>query len=245
MIKELEDYNWFPKILRRFQMEYIGSIIKWLHFYGPLVPVLQTLLKENNTDRIQDLCSGSGMPAIYIQNQIGDGYKTILSDKFPEHSFANTLTVHYLQQESDVLQLFPEQTMCYTMYNAFHHFTDLQKQQIIKKMQAANVSFVFAEILEPDIFTLIKIVFTTTILQVVTAPFVHPFSLMRLLFTYIIPVNLFTVTYDGIISVFKSKSVKQYQKLLCGLANGRYEISVHRYNSWKGAVICIKGNLKK
>ena len=57
MIKELEDYNWFPKILRRFQMEYIGSIIKWADYYQPLVLITNKLLKENNINIIQDLCS--------------------------------------------------------------------------------------------------------------------------------------------------------------------------------------------
>ena len=245
MIKELEDYNWFPKIFRRFQMEYIGSIIKWVHFYQPLVPVFKILLKENNTNTIHDLCSGSGLPAVYIQKQMGDEYKTILTDRFPESSFVNTDMVNYLQEVSDVMKLLPGQGKCYTMYNAFHHFNHQQQQQIILKLQTANAPFVFAEILEPDIFTLIKIIFTTTIVQLTTAPFVHPFSLLRLLFTYIIPVNLFTVTYDGIISVIRSKSVKQYEKLLQEMVNNRYQLSVHRYSGWKGTVICITGNPKK
>ncbi len=245
MIKELEDYNWFPKIFRRFQMEYIGSIIQWVHFYQPLVPVLKTILEENNINTIHDLCSGSGMPAVYIQEQMGDKYKTILTDKFPESSFVNTTTVNYLQEEADVMGLLSEHARCYTMYNAFHHFNHQQQQQIIQKLQTANVPFVFAEILEPDFFTLIKIIFTTTVLQLLTTPFVRPFSLLRLLFTYIIPVNVFTVTYDGVVSVLKSKSVKQYQKLLEEVTKSSYALSVHKYSSWKGTVICIKGNPKK
>jgi hypothetical protein len=226
-------------------MEYIGSIIQWVQFYQPIVPVLKILLKENRTNTIHDLCSGSGLPAVYMQEQIGDKYATILTDKFPDSSFSNTRMVTYLKQESDVMELLPEAGKCFTMYNAFHHFNQQQQQQIIQKLQTANAPFFFAEILEPDIFTLIKIIFTTTILQLFTAPFVHPFSLLRVLFTYIIPVNIFTVTYDGVVSVLKSKSVKQYQKLLQEVTNSSYELSVQRYSSWKGAVICIKGNPKK
>ena len=245
MIKELEDYNWFPKIFRRFQMEYIGSIIQWVHFYQPIVPVLKILLEQNNVNTIHDLCSGSGLPAVYMQEQMGDKYATILTDKFPDSSFVNTSMVNYLKQESDVMELLPEDGKCYTMYNAFHHFSYQQQQQIIQKLQTANTPFVFAEILESDVFTLIKIIFTTTVLQLLTAPFVRPFSLLRLLFTYIIPVNVFTVTYDGVVSVVKSKTVKQYQKLLQEVTISSYELNVHKYSSWKGTVICIKGNPKK
>ena len=245
MIKELEDYNWFPKILRRFQMEYIGSIIKWADYYQPLVLITNKLLKENNINIIQDLCSGSGMPAVYMQEQIGDNYTTILSDKFPEPSFVNSTTVNYLQQETDVLHLLPQQEIMYTMYNAFHHFSDEDKVRLLQKFQQANAPFIIAEILQPDLLTLGKIFFTTTILQLIAVPFVQPFSLLRLLFTYIIPVNLFTITYDGMVSVFKSRSVKQYQQLIQSISNENYNIYVDRYSSWKGAVICIKGNPKK
>ncbi len=245
MIKELEDYNWFPQLFRHFQAAYIGSIIKWTKFYQPLVPVVQQLLNENKIDKIQDLCSGSGMPAVFMQQQMSGHNKTILSDKFPEQSFANTENVIYLNTETDVLLLQPERNTCYTMYNSFHHFTDSEQEQVLKNLQAANAPFVIAEILEPDFFTMIKIIFTTTLIQLLTAPFVKPFSLLRLLFTYIIPVNIFTVTYDGIISVLKSKSVQQYQNLVNKTANGNYEMTVHKINTWKGAITYIKGNPKK
>jgi hypothetical protein len=53
---------------------------------------------------------------------------------------------------------------------------------------------------------LLKIIFTTTIGQIILTPFVKPFSWMRLVFTYIIPINLFTITWDGVVSVLKSES---------------------------------------
>lgn len=245
MIKELEDYNWFPKLFRQYQAAYIGSIITWVNFYKPLVPVVQQLLNENKINKIQDLCSGSGMPAVFMQHQLRGDYKTILSDKFPELSFTDTENIIYLKKETDVLLLKPEHNTCYTMYNAFHHFTGSEQQHLLKNLQAANAPFIIAEILEPDFFTLTKIVFTTTIIQLLTAPFVKPFSLLRLLFTYIIPVNILTVTYDGVISVFKSKSVQQYQNLVNIIAHENYEITIHKINNWKGTITYIKGNPKK
>jgi hypothetical protein len=245
MIKELEDYNWFPQLFRHFQTAYIGSIITWTKFYKPLVPVVQHLLNENKINNIQDLCSGSGMPAVFMQQQLSGDYKTTLSDKFPVQSFTKTKNVIYLKKETDVLLLKPEHDTCYTMYNAFHHFTDSEQQQLLKSLQAANAPFVIAEILEPDFFTMIKIIFTTTVMQLLTAPFVKPFSLLRLLFTYIIPVNLITVTYDGVISVFKSKSAQQYQNLVNKTANGNYEMTVHKIRNWKGTITYIKGNPQK
>jgi hypothetical protein len=88
---------------------------------------------------------------------------------------------------------------------------------------------------------MIKIIFTTTILQLCTAPFVKPFSFVRLFFTYIIPVNLFTVTYDGIISVLKSKTAIKYRELFSNIATNSFKISVTKIKSWKINIVYIKG----
>jgi len=87
----------------------------------------------------------------------------------------------------------------------------------------------------------IKIIFTATVIQLLTAPFVKPFSLLRLLFTYIIPVNLFTVAYDGVISVLSSKTAAQYTGLLNNISTQSYRITVNRVNNWKGNLVYIKG----
>jgi hypothetical protein len=128
------------------------------------------------------------------------------------------------------------------MYNAFHHFEPVQQTVLVKKMVLNKNAFIFAEIMEPGILTVIKILFTTTILQIILAPFIKPFSWLRLFFTYIIPVNLFTVSYDGVISVLKSRSSVDYHHRLSGLSTAEFEVTVRRFPNWKGAVVCITGN---
>ena len=108
-------------------------------------------------------------------------------------------------------------------------------------MAVNNAPFLIAEILEPGIINSIKIFFTTTLLQLLTAPFVKPFSAARLFFTYIIPVNLFTVTYDGIISVIKSKTAKQYSEVLKNISTPTYTISIKTIHNFKGNIVYIKG----
>ena len=241
MVKELEDQAWFPDVFRRYQVEYIGSIVTWFKFYSPLVADIQKLTDENKTIVIQDLCSGSGIPAIYMHRQLKGNYQTILSDKFPVSSFTNSNEISYLKEEVDVLLLEPQPSVCYTMYNGFHHFSNTEQQLLVKKMIAKKNPFFIAEILTPGFFTMMKIILTTTLIQLLTAPFVKPFSFTRLFFTYIIPVNLFTVLYDGIISVIRSKTAKQYADLLGSLSANEFKISIHQHSNWKGRVVCIKG----
>lgn len=241
MIKELEDYKWFPALLRRYQADYIGSLVQWLNIYQPLAPVLEELTDIGRSAMIQDICSGSGIPAIHMQQTMRKKIKTILSDKYPDTVFLNSNEAQYLQMSTDALLLNPQPGICYTMYNSLHHFSANDQKALIEKMALNKNCFLFAEILQPGIFTMIKIVLTTTLLQLFTAPFIKPFSLLRLLFTYIIPVNLFTSLYDGIISVIRSGSINHYRNLFAALSTNDFEVSVGHYSNWKGKVIYIKG----
>ena len=242
MLKELEDYNWFPPLFRRFQAEYIGSIVKWFHIYLPLVPVLRDLLINSKSSRVQDLCSGSGLPSVCLHHDIQPGFPWILSDKFPPPNYYFKEDLFYLSGSSDILQLEPVKDTCYTLFNAFHHFTNHEQQHIIHRFISAGSPFLIAEILEPGILNLLKIFFTTTVLQLLLAPFVQPFSLLRLFFTWLVPLNLFTVCYDGLVSVIKSKKLHQYRSLLEGYSNPAYRISINRISNWKGGLIYLKGH---
>lgn len=241
MLKELEDYNWFPKILRRWQTEFIGSVAIWTNLYKPLVPVLNKMIAANRIISLQDCCSGSGTPAMYIHKQLAVQLPMLLTDKYPDESFENKPPANYSIHSADVLQMQPAENILYTMYNAFHHFSVEHQQDILQKMAANKTPFLFAELLEPGFINISKIFFTTTLGQIFTAPFVQPFSLSRLFFTYIVPVNLFTITYDGIISVIKSKTAKQYKILVENISTPNYTITVNKVNNIKGNIIYIKG----
>lgn len=245
MLKELEDYDWFPAQLRRWQMEYIGNVVTWFQLYKPLKPVLLHMISENKIDVLQDICSGSGIPAINMHDLLGGSFKTILSDKYPDRSFKVSGNVCYLEKKEDVLLLKPSPGICYTMYNGFHHFSSVDQINLVKKMVSYKNLFLFAEIVQPGFFTLIKVIFTTTLMQLFTAPFIKPFSMKRMFFTYILPVNLFTILIDGIISVLRSKSAGRYRELFTGLTTNDFEVTVDRFTNWKGSVIYIKGNSLK
>jgi len=241
MIKELEDYKWFPAILRRWQTEFIGHMVLWGKFYKPLVPVLNQMIENNNISALQDCCSGSGIPAVYVHNHLSASLPLLLTDKYPDTPYENKQQVIYSVHSVDILEIQLAENTCYTMYNAFHHFSAAEQKSIVQKFTTSNTPFLIAEILHPGLLTLIKIIFTTTIVQLLAVPFIKPFSFLRLFFTYIIPVNLFTVTYDGIISVLKSKTATQYNELLKNISGRSYAITVNAINNWKGNLVYIKG----
>jgi hypothetical protein len=160
-----------------------------------------------------DLCSGSGEPAVSIFRKSGQFKSLTLSDKFPDLNGIFDDSISYIHQPTDVLNTSFSPNQTYTMFNAFHHFGDTEKIRIVKEMTVAGAKGFFVEILSPGLFNYLKILFATTVGTLLLTPFILPFSLKRLLFTYIIPVNILTITFDGFISVMKSRSVNQYQTM--------------------------------
>lgn len=228
-MKELEDYAWFPATLRRFQTEFIGSMVTWTHLYRPIAPLIEIMMRNNNTQKIADLCSGSSNPVLYLAQYWKQAVQIYLTDKFPTEPVQTDLAPHQIIVERtsyDVLSASFSKDTLYTMFNAFHHFDAGEQVYLLEQFKKNRAPFLIVEILQPNFFELVKIALTTTICQLFVAPFISPFSWRRILFTYLIPINLVTVTADGIVSVIKSKTGSEYEQQANLVQTTDYSIEV-------------------
>jgi len=219
-IPELEDLPWFPSKLRQMQMEFIGFMVVMFKVYQPLLTVIKQSLAKSNTRNILDLCTGSGEPIrnLVTSDRISDSI--ILSDLYPCPKI-ETGDFIWNVESLNALESHNELSGMRTMFNAYHHFSEQEKLKLLE-IHSQNGIFI-AEILQPNIFNLLKIIFTTILGQLVFAPFVKPFSFQRLLFTYLIPINLITITLDGIISVLKSQRPRSMFKQVKENFNSDYQ----------------------
>lgn len=202
-IPELEDMPWFPSKLRQMQMEFIGFMVVFLKVYEPIKPIIIDCLAQSDTRIVLDLCSGSGEPMKSLFEGKPQIEKVVLSDLYPAPRQEKGICT-WNKYPINALISHKELPGMRTMFNAFHHFNELEKNQILKAHSEKGIFI--AEILSPNLFDLIKIIFTTLIGQILLTPFVKPLSFHRIVFTYLIPVNLITVTWDGVISVLKSQN---------------------------------------
>ena len=212
-MKELEDYNWFPQILRKFQLEFIGHFAVAIAIYKPLKKIVLTI---PNINKWVDLCTGASLPAIALHKSSTFNLPLVFTDKFPIYKHVNY---------EDVLETNFETNTLYTMFNSWHHFTIKEQTLIVNKLTRTNTPFILAEILQPNILSLIKVIVAATLGQLVFTPFIKPFSFNRLVFTYIIPINIITVLFDGIVSVFKSVHIKNVQKFARENSTPNYNIN--------------------
>jgi hypothetical protein len=196
-------------------MEYIGWLVVALRLYRPLVPIATALLRTQGDDTITDLCSGSGMPATYIASK-ADISTVTMTDLYPQDDATHL----------DVMQL-DEYNLrgLVTLFNAFHHFDQEEQAGILAAIARQGQPAMIVEILQPTILQYLQILVGTTIGQLLTAPFVTPFRWSRLVLTYLLPINLVTVAYDGLVSVYKSKSEEAYQSLATTASTDDYRWS--------------------
>jgi hypothetical protein len=234
-MKELEDHKWFPSFLRNFQTTFIGFVVVKFNFYDTFIQYLNGLYLVKKP--VTDLCSGGGEPAISIFKKSNCFSSLTLTDKYPNALQLFDDTIFYEKQSIDVLEMGFQKETYYTMFNAFHHFTDKDKLKITREIKASGASAFFVEILEPTLLCFLKVLLMSTIGCLLFTPFIRPFSIKRLFFTYILPINVFTITIDGLLSVIKSRSVKQYQLLF---AQQQRHIKILRLKNGLGPIIVIK-----
>jgi SAM-dependent methyltransferase len=235
-LKELEDYPWFPTYLRKMQLEYVGWISVQLKLYKPVLE----LLSKFPSNKWTDLASGSGWPAFYIQKNASHQIHYTLSDLYSD-SISNEVK-QQVEVELEPLNLIdfqPQTGKQYSIFNAFHHFTSEQQKQLINKMKEARANCIIAEVLEPTWICFLQVTLAALIVQPLTAWAMRPFSILRLITTYLIPIQLITVAWDGWLSVLKSKSLSQYKALVNDLADNQYSIEVKRIKQLHGNLIVI------
>ncbi len=211
-MKELEDYENFPAFLRNYQTEYIGFAVSQLRIYDVFIDLVRT--QGLSAESMTDLCSGSGEPALSVYQNCRCFERLVLSDKHPESILSNERLLNYAVRQYDVLKMDFRSDTCYTMFNSFHHFSDSDKVKIMRNISESGSKGFIVEILEPTLINLFKVILATTFGVLLLSPFVRPYSLGRIFFTYVLPINVLTITIDGVLSVLKSKTRDQYREML-------------------------------
>jgi hypothetical protein len=235
-LKELEDYPWFPSRLRKMQLEYVGWISVQLKLYKPVLE----LLSKFPSNKWTDLASGSGWPAFYLQKNNSNEIHYTLSDLYPDSVSNKVKQLVEVEPESlNLIDFQPQTGKQYSIFNDFHQFTSKKQKQLINKMKEARASCIIAEVLEPTWICFLQVTLAAFIVQPLTAWAIQPLSIVRMITTYIIPVQLITVAWDGWLSVLKSKSLSQYKALVNDLADNQYSIEVKRIKQLRGNLIVI------
>lgn len=221
---ELEDQAWFPHIFRQGMLDFLRFMISKLGAYGPAIPLLEELLRRSKATHFTDLCSGAGGGIAGIRQalsqRMGVPVMVTLTDLYP-----NLDAYAYLQAESDGLidyvaspvsatEVPPQITGVRTIFSSFHHFKPQQAVAILQDAADKRAPIGIFEGGGKTWAELVIFLLTFPIIILLVTPFIRPFKLSRLLFTYLIPVIPLGIMWDGLVSLFRLYNPRMLEQLL-------------------------------
>ncbi|WP_276497974.1 class I SAM-dependent methyltransferase [Pontibacter litorisediminis] len=229
---EFEDLRWFPHVIRQGMLDFLRFMISRLNAYEAALPLLQELLERSNQRHFTDLCSGAGGGIATIQQQLsqrmGSSVRVTLSDLYP-----NLGAYAYLQQNSggsirfipapvDATAVPASITGVRTIFSSFHHFPPRLAKAILQDAADKGAAIGIFEGAKKSWLELLVLWLLFPIVILVVTPFIRPFRLSRLFFTYILPLIPLGILWDGTVSLLRIYTPEQLQRLASEVQAANY-----------------------
>ncbi|WP_263353155.1 hypothetical protein [Acidicapsa acidisoli] len=224
---ELEDLTWFPHTIRDLATDYLHFMETRFALHKPVVPLLWGMLENSRTSCVVDLCSGGGGPVLAIYealaaNEIYVHFK--LTDKFPNVTAFQRLSslypsdIQYIAGPVDATNVPKDLIGLRTMFNAFHHFAPRLARLVLESAVQARQPIGIFEIPERSLLMMVPFFFTPIFVALAT-PFIRPFRLQRLVWTYLIPLVPLACWWDGLISACRAYTVTEMLAMTQGFVD--------------------------
>jgi hypothetical protein len=221
---EFEDQGWFPQFLRNYVTDFLQFLSNKTKIYKPIIPIIKKGLLKSNTNQIIDLASGGGGGLLWLNKELQQEIpelKITLTDYYPNIS-AFELTksqagnFDFLTDSIDARNVPSNLTGLRTQFLSFHHFKPEDAKQILQNAINTNSSIAVFEVQERSVQSLIAMLLSP-VSVILSTPFIRPFKIGRILFTYLIPIVPLIVLWDGVVSSFRTYSVKEMNELVTSL----------------------------
>ncbi|MFG2605991.1 hypothetical protein ACGFT2_20960 [Streptomyces sp. NPDC048514] len=251
---EFEDLTWFPDVFRRGTTDFLSFVFSKTNRYAPVVPLVAEALDGKDPVRIVDLCSGGGGGIANLQRDLSallDRKVTVtLTDKYPNLEAFEKIKqscegIEYETGPVDATDV-PEQLDGFrTIFTAFHHFKPDMAEAILRDAVEKKVPIGVFELGNKGSKAIAKLIVTVPVGLALVTPFLRPFRMSRILFTYLLPVIPLATIWDGVVSILRVYTPDQLREITERIESTDYEwkigTAVHDEGVGKGEVIYLIG----
>ena len=250
---EFEDQKLFPTFLRNYGTDFLQFLSNKTKMYKPIVPLLEKAIKESGTNQIIDLGSGGGGGLIWLNEELkknNPNLKILLTDYYPnisafEHTKETSENFDFVKTSVDARNVPKELNGIRTQFLSLHHFNTSDAEKILQNAVDTDKSIAIFEAQERSIPSIFAMIFSP-ITVLLTTPFIRPFKIGRIIFTYLIPIVPLFVLWDGIVSSLRTYSVKEMNELINELNNNeKNNWEVGRIKSGPGVIMYLIGTKKR
>ncbi len=229
---ELEDQTWFPHVIRQGMLDFLRFMISNLKAYTEALPLLEELLRKTGSHHFTDLCAGAGGGAEVIQKglsrRMGTPVHVTLTDLYPNIDAYRYLhaksggTIGFRAEPVDATAVPDTITGVRTIFSSFHHFRPAQARAILQDAADKGASIGVFEGASKSWLELLLLWLAFPFLIILVTPFIRPFKLSRLFFTYFIPLIPIGIIWDGTVSLFRIYTPNMLKKLAAGVNAPNY-----------------------
>jgi ubiquinone/menaquinone biosynthesis C-methylase UbiE len=224
---EFEDLQWFPQNLRNYATDFLQFGANKFDIYKGVIPILKKGIDRAGNNTIVDIASGGGGGLVTIARHLKQEYpqlKIILSDYFPHvEAFKRTQeklpeTFQYISYPVDAMNV-PEELQGFrTQFLSLHHFKPDDAMAILQNAVDRKQPIGIFEGQQRNIKSLIPMLLSPLTVLFMT-PFIRPFKIDRIIFTYLFPVLPLFIMWDGIISVLRTYTQEELHAMIRSLRN--------------------------
>jgi hypothetical protein len=231
-LAELEDQPWFPATIRNSMTDLLDFFIRHFRVYDSIVPILHNALKEASAHSILDLCSGGAGAIQRVQQILAQEHdfkvEIILSDLYPnKHAYERLIKlrdsgINYLSSSVDATKVPQNLTGFRTLFTSFHHFDSHDARKILSNAVKQGHGIAIFELSERSFRGALGPLFSA-ILSFFITPFLRPFSLKRIFYTYVVPIIPAAYLFDGLVSQLRSYTPEEMFELARNLGDKEYK----------------------
>ncbi|WP_345117800.1 class I SAM-dependent methyltransferase [Hymenobacter algoricola] len=210
---EFEDLPWFPKVIRAGMMDYLRFTISVLRIYQPIVPLLRAAVLQAGQPNLLELCAGAGGGTEGVWRSLrASGLPLVsvtLSDLYPQPAAWQLLAertgggLRYEAAPVDATAVPAALTGFRTVFSAFHHFPPAAAEAMLADAVRQQAGIGIFEGAGKHWYELLLAWLVLPVVQLLTTPFIRPFRLSRLFFTYVVPLIPLCTIWDGTVSVLR------------------------------------------
>lgn len=249
---EFEDQKWFPSFLRNYGTDFLQFLSNAVKMYKPIIPVLKRGLEKSGTRQIIDLGSGGGGGLIWLNSELKKDIpdlKIVLTDFYPnipafEYTQKQADNFDFITTPVDARDVPSDLKGLRTQFLSLHHFKPKDATLILQNAVDSQSAIAVVEGQERSVPSILAMLFSP-ISVLLTTPFIRPFKLGRIIFTYLIPIVPLFVVWDGVVSSLRTYSVKEMEDLVENLkGKENFDWEIKRLKSGPGVVLYLLGTPK-
>lgn len=196
--------------------EFMSWFVGKVNAAKPFLPVLEEVIGNTQTKTI-----------INIDSKIGAGIETLLP-LLPEGSEIINIELEKFSTHNKGI---------YTFINSFHQLDEKKAAYYLTQIANSGNSVAVLEGNNDSLWQVVGMTIFVPLTVILSAPFVQPFRITRLIFTYLIPILPVVTMLDGFLALFKLYNPNDLNELVSTIPVKNYVWKSGKADNGRGGKI--------